>query len=164
VCGVAALGLSGIASAGGTGKSSASNDLVIKAEGSGRGLHYVATGTDIASGGILKIRNHTNEPHTLSLVKPHRLPHGAKAQKRCFLHGHICRAIVGWHGAHGQINPVDVGRKGWDKEGNLRYKGDSAFFTPAKNPKAAKVSAAPGTTLHYICAFHPWMHGRIHVD
>jgi plastocyanin len=41
--------------------------------------------------------------------------------------------------------------------------GDSLAIFPQGSHKSisAKVSAAPGTTLYFLCALHPWMQGKI---
>jgi len=41
--------------------------------------------------------------------------------------------------------------------------GDSIAIGPDPKHKkiSVKVSAAPGTTLYFICAVHPWMQGKI---
>ena len=62
------------------------------------------------------------------------------------------------------LNPVEVGLEGWDTLGSLTKKGDS-WFTGEK-PKTSivqQVSAAAGTTIYFMCAIHPWMHGSIEV-
>ena len=40
--------------------------------------------------------------------------------------------------------------------------GDSAFL-PTKDTFSFKVTAKKGTTLHYFCAVHPWMQGKLKV-
>ena len=48
--------------------------------------------------------------------------------------------------------------------GNLHKLGDS-WFTGNK-PEASitqQVTASAGTTIYFMCAVHPWMHGKITV-
>jgi hypothetical protein len=95
------------------------------------------------------------------------VPRTNKQIAKCHAKGHICAEITKWHGAKGNspptINPVDVGKPGWDRPGNLKRKGDSVFFTPQQPAATRVVSAKAGKTLHFICAIHPEMHGTIHV-
>lgn len=135
------------------------------------GLRFVAPKT-IVSGEELEILNRTDPhkvgPHTFSLVAKGSLPKTKKARQRCFTPKHICMSIARWHGfKHGKItiNPAEAGAEGWDTLGNLTKKGDS-WFTGEK-PRTSftqKVTAAPGTTITFMCAIHPWMHGSIEVQ
>jgi len=91
--------------------------------------------------------------HSISLVERAQLPTGFDCE--------ICGEIFAAHGAGGPgggpANPVvDVGAPGYDQPG------DSTFVAPHATVRFA-VSAAAGTTLHFICAIHPWMQGRIKV-
>lgn len=139
--------------------------------GNGHSVHFVTPKT-VGYGDELKIVNQTNPkkigPHTLSLVQPSFVPKTRKQEEVCFTPNHICKAIAIWHGAKGngppKINPVEAGPEGWSTEGNLKEKGDS-WFTGNK-PGASyeqQVTAEPGTTIHFICAIHPWMHGTFKV-
>lgn len=119
----------------------------------------------------LEVVNETNAkkvgPHTFSLVTQGSLPKTAKARQLCFTPNHICKAIAIWHGVKGEgaptKNPATAGAEGWSTMGTVHKKGDS-WFTGNK-PKASftqTVTAVP-TTLYYMCAVHPWMHGKITV-
>lgn len=135
------------------------------------GLRFVAPKTVVA-GQELRVLNTTNPkqvgPHTFSLVTESSIPKTAKARQICFTKGHICKAIASWHGVKGngppKENPAKAGAEGWDTEGSLTTKGDS-WFTGEK-PHASivqQVTAVAGTTIHFMCAIHPWMHGSITV-
>jgi hypothetical protein len=56
---------------------------------------------------------------------------------------------------------VNVGKPGFDSPG------DSVAIIEAKGAPAGHksvtvpVSAAPGTTLYFMCGLHPWMQGKI---
>ncbi len=164
---VAASALAWTSLASGAGSSSAPNRVVVKAVMKGNQMAYVLSGDSIQSGGKLVIKDPSGAPHTLSLVTKNLVPRTRAQMQNCFKTGHICRAIAKWHKAPNngppKVNPVDVGKPGWDTEGNLNRKGDSVFFTPKKPAATRVVSAAPGTTLHFICAVHPEMHGTLHV-
>jgi len=136
-----------------------------------KGLRFVAP-EFINSGEELTVLNTTNPhkvgPHTFSLVTPSLIPKTPKARQRCFTPKHICMAIAHWHGVKGngplKQNPAKAGEAGWDTMGSLTKKGDS-WFTGVK-PDATftqAVSAPGGTTLTFMCAIHPWMHGSIEV-
>jgi hypothetical protein len=145
------------------------NTVFISAKG-GK-LHFEFPKT-IVAGEELTILNTTNPkqvgPHTFSLVQKSFVPKTRKQIARCFTPHHICKAIAQWHGVKGRggvkIDPAEAGAEGWDTMGSLTEKGDS-WFTGVK-PHASftqKVTAAPGTTIHFMCAIHPWMHGQIEV-
>jgi hypothetical protein len=136
------------------------------------GLRFVGPQT-VGYGDQLKVVNQTDAkkvgPHTISLVEASLVPKTKVQRKLCFTPNHICKAIAAWHGVKGNgpptINPVDAGAPGWSTEGNLKEKGDS-WFTGQK-PSATveqQVTAEAGTTIHFICAIHPWMHGSFKVE
>jgi hypothetical protein len=150
------------------------NTVYMKAGGKGPagGLRFVAPKT-IASGAELEVLNQTNPrqvgPHTFSLVTKGSVPKTPKAQKNCFTPKHICMAIAKWHGTNGNgpvtKNPAKAGLDGWDTLGSVTKKGDS-WFTGEKESGTSieqPVSAAAGTTLYFMCAIHPFMHGSIEV-
>lgn len=157
---------------GGSGSSSGVATVYIK--GGKQGLRFVAPKT-IVAGEDLKVENTTDPkkvgPHTFSLVAKSLWPKTAKERQLCFTKGHICKAVAGWHGAKGngppKENPAKAGLEGWDTIGTLTEKGDS-WFTGEKphasieQPVTADTSAGP-TTIYFMCAIHPWMHGSIEV-
>jgi hypothetical protein len=138
------------------------------------GLRFVAPKT-IVEGESLTVLNQTNAkkvgPHTFSLVTKESIPKTRKEQEVCFTKGHICKAIAGWHGVKGEgppsKNPAEAGAEGWSTMGSLTEKGDS-WFTGNKpgatitQMVSAGATAGP-TTIYFICAIHPWMHGKITV-
>ena len=166
VAGIAAGALAWTSLASGAG-GSAPDRVVAKAVMKGNRMAYVLSDDSITSGGKLVIKDLSGAPHTLSLVTKNLVPRTTSQIQNCFKKGHICSEIGKWHKATGnkppQVNPVNVGKPGWDTEGNLNRKGDSVFYTPKKPAATRVVSAAPGTTLHFICAVHPEMHGTLHV-
>ena len=169
VAAVGALGWANLVPAGAA-STPPPDKVVVKTKGSGENMKFVASSKTIQSGGKLVIKDKTpGEPHTLSLVEKDLIPTTNKQISKCNNKGHICAAIAEWHGATGNsgptVNPVDVAKPGWDREGNLHRTGDSVFFKPNKKtwPATKPVSAKAGTTLHFMCAIHPWMHGVLHV-
>jgi hypothetical protein len=168
VSGMAVLSAAGIASAGGGSASQAApSALTITAKfKNGRPFFFYSPHNgSIAQGGMLTIRNASPSPHTFSLVRQSLLPKTRRQRQLCPAPGHICFAIARWHRVRHNtvhLNPVDVGQTGWDTEGGLRKTGDSVFFF-RNRPQALPVSAPAGTTLHFMCAIHPWMQGTITV-
>lgn len=148
-----------------------SPNTILMVDGKGGGLRFEGPET-IVAGEDLTVLNQTNPkkvgPHTFSLVTKGLLPKTPKARQLCFTPKHICQAIARWHGVKGngpvKENPVDVGAEGWDTAGSLTKKGDS-WFTGEKPGTSIveKVTAEASTTLYFLCAVHPWMHGSIDV-
>ena len=172
---VAALGALAVVITGGgaaSAKPAAKHGSVIKMERKGKDLFFTAPAT-VEAGTNLKIKNATNPkqvgPHTFSLAAPKVLPTTKKQIKACEkkLKG-ICGAVVKWHDVDlqtGQIgeNPVEVGKQGWDRQGNLKRKGDSWVAEKKGATFKRKVTAKPGKVLHFFCAVHPFMQGEIEV-
>jgi hypothetical protein len=146
----------------------AAHTVVISAKG---GLRFEAPKT-IVAGEELEVLNTTNPkqvgPHTFSLVTKGSVPKTPKARQICFTPKHICMSIAKWHGVKGngpvKLNPAKAGLPGWDALGSVTKKGDS-WFTGSKpgSSFSQPVSAAAGTTIYFMCAIHPWMHGSIEV-
>jgi plastocyanin len=127
----------------------------------------------VHQGDALKVINETDPkkvgPHTFSLVTPGSVPKTPGARKNCFTPKHICMSIAKWHGFNPKtekisINPVKAGPEGWSTAGDNSKTGDSWFTGEAKTGTSLtqQVSAEPGT-YYYICAIHPWMHGKVTV-
>jgi hypothetical protein len=136
------------------------------------GLRFEAPKTIIA-GEDLEVLNQTNPkqvgPHTFSLVTKGSIPKTPKARQTCFTPKHICMAIAKWHGTDGSgpitKNPVKAGAAGWDTLGSVTKTGDSWFTGEKKSGTSIvqPVTAAAGTTIYFMCAIHPFMHGSIEV-
>jgi hypothetical protein len=136
-------------------------------------LKFVSPET-VAYGDDLEVVNETNPkqvgPHTFSLVTKGSIPKTAGARKNCFTPKHICLAIAKWHGLNPKsekisINPAKAGPEGWSTMGNATGKKGDSWFTGEKKGGSItqQVTAAPGTTLYFQCAVHPWMHGKVTV-
>jgi hypothetical protein len=149
---------------------------VVKIEGSRtKPLHFVFPKT-IVDGEELEIVNMTNAkkvgPHTFSMVESGLIPQTKQQRKACFTPKHICKAVAEWHGVKGPHgsptkNPAEAGAQGWDSEGNLAESGDS-WFTGTKpnasfSQKVSVDTSGGPTTITFMCAIHPWMHGSIKV-
>jgi hypothetical protein len=137
-------------------------------------LKFVAPET-VTVGDQLEIVNKTNPkqvgPHTFSLVTKGSIPKTRKAMGTCFTPKKICFAIAQWHGFNPKTekitkNPVKAGPAGWSTMGTATgAKGDSWFTGETKSGThiSQEVTAAAGTTLYFMCAIHPFMHGQIKV-
>jgi hypothetical protein len=170
---VALIVISGVGSAGAETPPTGVTDVVHIEEVNG-GLRFVAPPT-VHAGDELEILNETNPrkvgPHTFSMVTKGSIPKTSKARQLCFTPNHICKAVAGWHGVKGEgaptKNPATAGAEGWSTMGSLHKKGDS-WFTGTK-PKASftqrvSVDTSGGPqTFYFMCAIHPWMHGKITV-
>jgi hypothetical protein len=108
-------------------------------------------------------------PHTFSLVTKGSLPNTPSARKNCFTPKHICLAIAKWHGFNPKtekitVNPAKAGPEGWSTLGSATKKGDSWFTGESKKGTSLtqQVTADPAATptIYFMCAIHPWMHGK----
>jgi hypothetical protein len=135
-------------------------------------LKFVAP-ESVTVGDQLEIVNKTNPkqvgPHTFSLVTKGSIPKTKKAMNSCFTPKKICFAIAQWHGFNPKSekitkNPAKAGPAGWSTMGTGTTKGDSWFSGETKGGHfSQEVTAEAGTTLYFMCAIHPFMHGQIEV-
>jgi hypothetical protein len=136
-------------------------------------LKFVAP-ESVTVGDQLEIVNKTNPkqvgPHTFSLVTKGSIPKTKKAMGTCFTPKKICFAIAQWHGFNPKSekitkNPAKAGPAGWSTMGTATgAKGDSWFSGETKGGHfSQEVTATAGTTLYFMCAIHPFMHGQIKV-
>ena len=122
---------------------------------------FTPLSSTIAPGGTLTVVNaaRSKDPHTISFVKRSQLPKTAAGMEKCSGPSGACGKLFVAHEASEDGPPakpvVDVGRTGIDQPG------DSVVLM-GRTTKL-KISAARGTTLHYLCAIHPWMQGTIKV-
>jgi plastocyanin len=170
VLGAASLALAGTA-LGAAGAGSAKAKVVIKGGESFKtnayikdSVHFVGGAVTVRSGATITVMNTTEDGHTLSIVKQSQLPRTLKQIENCAVCGEIAKA----HGVNLEgprrsgpppIRLVNVGPPGFDQPG------DSIIIAPKGRggPVTFKVTAAPGTTLSFMCVIHPWMQGRIKV-
>jgi hypothetical protein len=147
---------------------------VVKMVLDGKKLGFESPAT-VYEGETLEVLNETNPrqvgPHTFSLVEKSAVPLTASARKSCFTPKHICLSIATWHGFNPKtekisVNPVKAGPAGWSTLGNNSGKKGDSWFTGETKPGthfSQPVTAKAGTTLYFVCAIHPWMHGQIKV-
>ncbi|HET7444053.1 MAG TPA: hypothetical protein VFJ57_05280 [Solirubrobacterales bacterium] len=142
----------------------------ISIQETGGKLKFVFPST-VVQGDQLEIVNETNPkkvgPHTFSLVTKGSVPLTKPARKSCFTPKHICLSVAQWHGFNPKtekisINPAEAGPEGWSTAGSTSKKGDSWFTEKKGEAFGQAVTAKPGD-LYFICAVHPWMHGKVTV-
>ncbi len=169
---VASLAVVGIGGAATASTASKGGATVIKMERDGKDLFFTGPAT-VERGTQLKIKNKTNPrqvgPHSFSLVRDAVLPTTKNQQKACGKKlKKICGAIIKWHDVDIQAgtigeNPVEVGKNGWDRKGDLKRKGDSWISQRKGESFKRKVTAPVGKTLTFMCVVHPFMQGEITV-
>jgi plastocyanin len=97
-------------------------------------------------------------PHSVTIVEEAALPVSFPDNLFCFDPGAACSTALAGHFPP-NLPPVPVLEAG---QPGLDAPGDSLLLLPGGSASAV-VSAPAGTTLHYLCAFHPWMQGTIKV-
>jgi plastocyanin len=128
------------------------------------GVHFAPGTIKVKSGATLTFEygDKEQEPHTLTIVPPAQLPKTVKQVENC----RACQVYATPHlknpkAPPDQNNPIirwtlDKGQPGLDTVG------DSLAIQPGAHKSISAVVSAPaGTILHFICAVHPWMQGKI---
>lgn len=114
------------------------------------------------------------DPHTISIVPANLVPSSVADVFMCGAPGTACAPILQCHfpggpGSPGQPPPTIVPTCGNATNGELAAVGDSFLIPPpgvgpaSLQTVVARITAPPGTVLHYICVIHPWMQGEINV-
>src|SRR3954453_19166969 len=123
-------------------------------------VHFSPGHIQVASGETVTFKHTTkeSEPHTITVSTAAHLPKKASDFERC----KPCE-IASHHlkNPKDQTSPIahlilNKGPAGLDEEG------DSVALKPKKSVTIA-ITAPAGTTLHFMCAVHPWMQGTITV-
>jgi plastocyanin len=111
-------------------------------------------------------------PHTITLVRQSKLPANLREMQECLYdRGQPCRSALHRHGTSrprsissatspGNLKKILEDDK--DNEHGLDEPRDSRWIRQQHYVRV-HISAAPGTTLYYLCALHPWMQGSIEV-
>ena len=147
---------------------------VITAQKEGKDIFFKGPKT-VEQGQVLKFKNKTDPRkiggHTFSLVTRKSLPQTNQEIKACFKEfAAICGAVIlDWHEFDPETEQIgaklsEAGKPGWDTEGTEKRKGDSIVIEKENGSFKQKVTAPEGKTLHYICAVHPFMQGKIKVE
>ena len=148
--------------------------------------------THVRTGDTIVLTNHSDDVHSFSLVDASLRPTTVEGVFGCGAPGTICGAVLAMHfpggppqgpppggcapttdPAAGCIPYVDGGLPsltppGLDTATTLATNGDSVLIAPmgapGSEPISMTVTAAPGTTLAYMCVIHAWMQGKLVVD
>jgi hypothetical protein len=99
------------------------------------------------------------EPHTLSVVDRADLPRTLRQIFFC----PVCQPILAAHDPGNDQQPPFIYRVNKGRPG-LNQPGDSLLVDSDHPVIRARVTAPAGTTLHYLCAIHPWMQGKLVVE
>ena len=161
IAALVALGLVGISD------SAESRDRTVRTEGAEQfvpnakvmaTLRFTPGHIMVNSGDELTLEHsdRTPDPHTLSIVDADEVPSDVGAVFNCGADGTVCDDVF-------QLFPmgppppfINGPGTGPGIDGRL----DTLFVEPGSSASAI-VTAAPGTTLHFICAIHAWMQGEI---
>jgi hypothetical protein len=98
------------------------------------------------------------DPHTLSIVNRGDVPRTIEEVLTCPACGPFFEAHDPGNDQEPPFNyVVNVGPPGLDQPG------DSLLIDAEQPVTRARFTAAPGTTLQFICVIHPWMQGKLKV-
>lgn len=168
---VALVAVGAIAAGGSAAAQGGGGETIEMTFGPKGGLRFIEQDGDgeILRGEDLTVVNRTNPrqvgPHTFSLVDARDIPKDRAERRACFRTG-ICVDVAEWHGVRGNrvtINPVEVGAAGWDTQGNRSEEGDSWYTETRREEYTQAVNANPNKSIHFMCAIHPHMRGRLKV-
>ncbi len=122
----------------------------------------------VQQGATVTWDNKTNDVHTVSVVAPADLPRTTAQIDNCS----VCNQLMGVHFPNGfppQGAPVlfvDDFKAG-QPPARLDSVGDSILVAPPgqgfPTTSSAQITAPVGSTLNYMCMFHPWMQATLHV-
>jgi plastocyanin len=119
-------------------------------------LRFTPGPLSVRSGETVTWVSDTDEPHTMSVVAAGDVPTNIGEVFACG----VCGAILAGHFPNGFNNPpvpvLNAGSPGFDAIG------DSLLIAP-DGTASTTISAPAGSTLHYLCAIHPWMQGTVNV-
>lgn len=110
----------------------------------------------------------TTDPHSITIVKKGQRPNSFDQVVTCGQDpADVCTQALNAHfGGQQPVYKVNHAKPGFDRPG------DSLLLCPVTDPQQQScghgsiswfVSAPAGTTLYFICVFHAWMPGVIHV-
>src|SRR4051812_8586634 len=106
-------------------------------------FHYSPGTITVHSGSTAQWVDAGSDPHTITIVRSGQVPSTVNQVFNC----KVCQS---------QAPSANVGGPGLDAPGD-------SLFVRGSGSVSAPVTAKAGTTLHYICIFHPWMQGQIKV-
>jgi hypothetical protein len=104
-------------------------------------------------------RDEAPEPHTITIVNRRNMPGSVEELFEC----EIC-SLANAHLEDPENPESDIARMRVNRGApGLNQEGDSLVLAPGGRI-AARVTAAVGRTISYLCAIHPWMQGTITVS
>jgi plastocyanin len=122
----------------------------------------------VHTGDAVTWNNQTTDVHTVSVVSRDQVPRTIDQVNNC----PVCNELIAAHTPNGpppQGQPVLVldGFKAANPPAKFAGPGDSALIPPPglglPTSVTGTITAPAGTTLNYLCAFHPWMQATIRV-
>jgi plastocyanin len=99
--------------------------------------------------------------HTISIVDESQLPVNVTQVFACLFDfpGTVCAPISNAHFPQGPAGPVNpVANVTGEPSG---FRGGNSFVINHGQTLDIGITAPTGTTIHYMCAIHPWMQGSI---
>jgi plastocyanin len=130
-------------------------------------MFFTPATTTVKSGEMLTFEydgKPTTEPHTITIVGARQLPRTPAQIENCqiclrFASGHLRNP----HAPPGPTNDIahwilNKGKPGLDSPGD-----SIAIEGPKHRSISIQVTAPAGTTLHFLCAVHPWMQPTLKV-
>jgi plastocyanin len=124
-------------------------------------LKFAPGPLSVASGTDVTWSDQTGDPHTISVVAASDVPATVDDVFAC----PVCGPIVNSHVDFSTDPPTVIAfvlGGGPDGTAGFDGVGDSLLLVP-NGTASTTVTAPAGSTLHYICAIHPWMQGTIDV-
>jgi plastocyanin len=116
--------------------------------------------TYVRPGGYIRWEDddRTVEPHTVMAVLASHVPDTVEEVFSCQVCELWKQHLVDPNDESSGIarKKVNVGKSGFQREGD-------SLLILNKERSAARINAGAGRTIHYMCAFHPWMQGVIRV-
>jgi plastocyanin len=99
--------------------------------------------------------------HTISIVDDSQLPVDAAQVFACLFDfpGTVCAPISDAHFPHGPGGPVNPAVNVTGQPSGFR--GANSFLINHGQTLDIIITAPTGTSIHYLCAIHPWMQGAI---
>lgn len=153
-------------------------------------FRFPAAPTKVRSGGFITFDNQTNDGHTMTLIASADVPTSFRCQVCDQVNGtyftgngppagfNIDNGVINDDDGQADADLTDPGGNAIEDFDTVSHSngpapatiGDSALVDANGSnnngfatTRVVQVTAPAGTTLHYICTFHPWMHGTIQV-
>ena len=141
----------------------------------GLGFHFAPGTLRVKSGSTItfEVPNSQGETHTLTIAPKADLPRTVAQVSNCT----VCKQLAVGHlkdpAAVKNGGPIVIanwylhaGKPAATDAAGLSETGDSIAVQSGgpHNSITIRVTAKPGTTLHFFCAVHPWMQGKIVVS